>query len=1290
MKSTVLKKLLITLALLVCVALALTSCGKDDDKVVDVTVGESGSFGYTVVYGQASNLGSRWATGAVRNFIYQKFGVDVKPVKDTEAEAANELLVGDTSRALSQELKAAAMEGRTNEDDVWAFGYRDGKLAIYANSQSAFDRAMAMLEGQYMKDGKLVVSSDLWSLNVYTKAEKDAAAKAEEETYYAARLAELKEENAKFTQAQFGGEPKSMGTSPYAAPEAYPTAGEHPRVFLTKSDIPTIKALLEKPEMRDYSIAYWALANEKNFTGVFKDTVKNGVTIRWNTHYFEVVEAKALAYLLTGDELYGYEAIVAIKNMMLTLKYDAVIHSDTYHGADEIITHTAMVFDMCHDLLSEEDKNQLLGGICNLMWPQMEFKFPPTSLSAVSGHGTGSQFLRTYVAVALAVYDEMPDWWEFVGGRYYEEYLPVINYCYQGGFVSQGTSNYGDLKLQVNFLSAFYVRNATGDMPLVKNGRLAPYYMLGYIMANDKYFMTGDGGRPQNGGSVTPHYFILGANLFNDPTLAAWGKYFTANYSTGFAHRYSRTISHSNVLCWLAKSPEPIGDPKESTELIQYLPYPSNNMTARNSWDSDAAVVLMRIGGITMTNHDGNDAGTFHIYYKGLLAATSGSYSDYGSTHHQYYLRDTISYNGLLIYNPSLGTDTPTLGTKKDENGNTVDNPLDVKNGSTYFYTGGQKNPGGAGDYDNWTGGNFETGTVVAYDQKYVNGEAKYAYINGDITKAYNSATVAFAARRMLTVYTGDENYPMIFFTFDTMTSTDESFRKSFLLHTVFEPTVDKTNMTASVTNGDGRLNLVSVYGPDFIEKIGGEGYAYWISGSTFYNEDGTLNGKNCVDKATPKDNSTVIWGRVELVKEGGNLTDNFLTAMYVTDASNTQTLGTEKFHEGNVWGVKIKNIISAFVEGEIATHKEFTFTTSGEGTHEYYISGVEKGTWSIYVNGQRISNIKVTGDSDLLYFKAPTGTVRIAPNEDVIGVSGGKITYEAFGGILPFDAPEMYKIDEVTPLPTEVVRDNDVFLGWYTSATFDESTRITEIPVGTEGTVRLFAKFKSVYLSIDYDSVTENVNVQESEKTVDGIRYSGSSKVGSSFIIKTDSDGENYLEWKKGTNDPNIAIENSNKNFSQMTTDSDETVSYTMTFARDGSNPVTTIEFRIMSRKSTNDKTAKLYFAYILANGEVRLASRTGALVATLDEGEKVTLRIAVDFKNAKVTAYNEDGTEIASEALTVPSNTTASTLSEFRTHCDSYLLYPYSFDTKATDERVIRIYDIRIEEGNAFANAN
>ena len=69
------------------------------------------------------------------------------------------------------------------------------------------------------------------------------------------------------------------------------------------------------------------------------------------------------------------------------------------------------------------------------------------------------------------------------------------------------------------------------------------------------------------------------------------------------------------------------------------------------------------------------------------------------------------------------------------------------------------------------------------------------------------------------------------------------------------------------------------------------------------------------------------------------------------------------------------------------ATQKEYfsvekialSFTTEGEGTLHYYVSGVAAGSWTVRV-GSHTQTVTVTEESGLLVFSAPAGTVTLTP----------------------------------------------------------------------------------------------------------------------------------------------------------------------------------------------------------------------------------------------------------------------------------------------------------------------
>ena len=104
---------------------------------------------------------------------------------------------------------------------------------------------------------------------------------------------------------------------------------------------------------------------------------------------------------------------------------------------------------------------------------------------------------------------------------------------------------------------------------------------------------------------------------------------------------------------------DPNCEPRALSELpnTRYFGSPNGLMVARTGWkdgiDAPEAVAFMKIGEQWAANHHHLDAGTFQIYYKGILATDTGIYDAYGTSHDVNWNKETISHNGLLIYDPN-------------------------------------------------------------------------------------------------------------------------------------------------------------------------------------------------------------------------------------------------------------------------------------------------------------------------------------------------------------------------------------------------------------------------------------------------------------------------------------------------------------------------------------------------------------------------------------------------------------------------------------------------------------
>ena len=1264
--------LILSLVLFFTACFALSSCrrgeepdspdGPSEDTSLVYLV-RDGVTDYKIVYSSADTSGGTKAYRLNQLIGSSVGGVTLTTVTDSETESSKELIIGDTCRQLSSEIKARATDGAAQTDHVWGFYYKEGQLAFYYNTDVAFERGCEEFAAKFLKDSGLVVPTDTLSFGKLTAAEyekeledKAAEEKAEAE---AKKQAELDERltavkaamaAATFTDASFGADGNWQTT--YAMPEGvYSTdvklVNEHPRLFVTKADVKNLRATLEKDIYKNLSASFWALADSKNFTGVFPETTHDdGETSRYSELILQQIEARAMAYLVTGHKAYGYEAILGIKNAMLSLKFTSNIHLDVYHGPSHVMLMLAKVYDWCYDLLTEEDKKQLISGCVYLLITAQHFtdddfvleknkpskkgtlhtnkqpyglelglRFPPSGAS-YGGHATGPQFLRDHIAVTVAFADEVPSWWQYVGGKFYTEYLPAQKEFYKNGYVPSGTANYAPAKIICSAFAAYALKTGTGTNPYGDTLGKCSAFLLSHLLPNGRFFPTGDGSRSTTGVAMDHEFFFLLAGLYNDTFALEAAKKYSKDFSS-----YSKEDNDVSMfpvypglvtaICTVCDDPD--GNYPEDIPLYNYTPYPAGQMTVRNSWRADSAIVMMKIFERTNAMHDNFDAGSFQIYYKGLLACTSGAYN-WGSNEHFYYMQCTVSNNGLLVYNPAL----------KDNYGG--------------WYSGSQIRLDGADDFEDWVGGAYDIGKVTGVANGYASDgkTPTFAYISGDITNAYDDCTVDYVGRRMLTVYTNDADIPMVFFVYDSISSTDADFKKSFLLHCVKEPEISGTatnnsftvspnadgQMQATVTEGDGKLVLTNVSGGDLMHKIGGEGFAYWIGNENEF--DGTAaSGFNGVDPGRT-DSSNKIWGRIEVTARGETTTD-MLNTVYVTGAKSTAALASLGIETEKVVGAVMGKIAAVFVKDSERATSTIEFCASGEGNIDYYVSGLYAGTWDVYVNGSKVKTVKSSEDAGFIRFNAPAGDVRLVPGDDILKEGHSFVVFNANGGKMPEEYPKTYEEGVGLSLtgiaPT---RANYKFLGWYLDSKLTQP--IEEIPNVMTGTVKLYAKWTYSFIDVDFGKVT--VNASDGNTTTDGtgLVYYTTNKPGASFITKTDGDGKSYLEWDSGNAQVDSILRNKegSDNLSNML-DGNATVSYEFDIAGIEGSKAPPARLQILTSSSAGEGSGDFTVFEIKENGNVLLGRDATKVIGNVFDGVKI--RIAVDFKNSKLTAYLEDG---------------------------------------------------------------
>ena len=199
----------------------------------------------------------------------------------------------------------------------------------------------------------------------------------------------------------------------------------------------------------------------------------------------------------------------------------------------------------------------------------------------------------------------------------------------------------------------------------------------------------------------------------------------------------------------------------------------------RDSWDFEQnTLVAFKSSPFYSFNHHHRDENAFTIYYKGPLAIDSGVYhasGGYGSEHWYNYYARSIAHNTILVYDP----DERVLGAGKSI--------LSIDGGQRVLANTepalGEILPGGKHHFDGILG--FEN-------------VADYAYSVGDATKAYDPAKLSLFRRTLIYLRNHSYDHPLIL-VHDRVISTDPSFKKTYLLHSILKPRVSGDVATISL-----------------------------------------------------------------------------------------------------------------------------------------------------------------------------------------------------------------------------------------------------------------------------------------------------------------------------------------------------------------------------------------------------------------------------------------------------------------------------------------------------------
>ncbi len=988
--------------LIISVFLVLTSC-KSEEITGSQDIFSDGKTDYTIVTAEGASDEAKELAKALSDLS----GAYPNTVTDKAPETELEILIGDTNRAATGEVVKKLQSIATASAFKYIVAESDGKLVILADNAVGYIYALEYIKAAYIKNGSFSIprgtcdikeviwddyySSDLYLDRITSEADKDRFESLKDHLKDETNRYDDNNENTIMTVEQAIAEYKKLAASfntkdfgeytadifkdgnKYREPTVRPS-GAHPSLLFTENSIDSVRENLTAAENTAAYKRYIALSDAP-CDGKFS-SLSGNMTHNYDSGMVGQIEAKAFRYAMTGDEMYGYEAIVAVKNAMLTINVPHTV-GDWCRTYGHLMYVAACVYDWCYDLLTDADKAQIIAGGVNLLGMHLEVvcyvsstNKVPTAQGTMYGHGAEDQLVVDYFSFAIATFSDAPEIYELVGGRVLNDYVEAQNHLYASGTQWEG-SWYNSYRTHPALMANIFVNRMTdGAVTPFENVGNAVVTSLHTLRPDGQIFRIGDFYHREN----QNHYdfTVMGAvcfyagNFYEDPRVKA----FAYEHRDNFTYFTYGTTGLSPIQFLINNDPEVSHTYEGTAPLTRTTTFPYTSLFAKSANnDKNAFSVYMSMAETFASSHGHMECGSFQIFYKGILASESGSYDSWGGTHHMGYTMQSIASNSLLIYNPAL----------KDQK---------ISGRENMIYTGSQSVSNGAKLPETLEqllahpayGQCTSLGVAnVEEDGKYL-----YSYMGGDMTKAYDAVTVGEkgeVTRYMFSVATGDENCPLVFLTFDRITAANASFHKAALIHTQEAPTVkDGFAIITNTKNGNSGKLVVQSVGFDTEYTVwGGEGKEFWIPGVDENGNYSLEDGKNLAPSREPSDISEYGWGRIEISPKVAEKTNYMLTVMYVTDASNNKapTKATEIISD-SLAGASIFGKAVMFPESEKLLTNEASFTLN-EGA-ECFVAGVSAGTWTVS-DGTNTQTIEVKDGTNLITFTADSaGTYTITP----------------------------------------------------------------------------------------------------------------------------------------------------------------------------------------------------------------------------------------------------------------------------------------------------------------------
>ncbi len=750
-------------------------------------------------------------------------------------------------------------------------------------------------------------------------------------------------------------------------PPFTPPAGVHPRVLFRSEDIPKIKENAKHPVLA----TMYSQVKQRAFLDMDCHMPDNGGVNNVSIDHVFNIQCRALMYALgEADENHAKQTVQHMKDMYDTLVWSSANDITRQMGA--VLATSGCVYDWCFDVLTEEDKDYFILQMKRLAL-KMEIGFPAGMGETFAGHGGEGELFYFQSTAGIAIYDEDPQMYNAAAGVLYE-YMFETRKAFNASGIHPAGSAYGPVRAMWEVIGQLVFERMGDESVMGNDFDKIPLTTIHMRQPNGMYVEDGDTWIGISS-ATGPTY------QSNDLPLMVYSSYYDNPYVYGEAvkqlsirgYNAGSSIYDNGVLALLFLDPNKEfaypDDYGKEEPLTHFTSYPITTMNARTSWRQgmlgETAQVFVNGQEKLVGDHDHehSDIGSFSIYYKGLLTSGGGTYSGeaggWGIPHYYNYYRRTVSKNCVTVYDPN-----ETFGI--------TGYPLnyDLAN------DGGQRFEENSKTYDEFVShkDHARTDSVYAGPNRET---PEFSYLKTDLTNAYSDKITGYT-RSTVALNLFSTDYPLAFICYDNISSSDETFKKTWNLQSIDTEPVTEGNITTIERNTYGYTGklVVQTMIPEgqnaVFTNVGGQGKESFVDGVNYdnwetYHEQG-------------------LW-RLELSPKEPAKDDVFLNAMYVTDKTkNLPALPMTKYETEMFYGVGVMDRLVFFSKQRDMTSASFTLSVP-ESEYEkmsVLVTDVAKGKWQ--VSGTNEDTVFETGeDENVIYLRLSAGDYTFTKVDDAI-----------------------------------------------------------------------------------------------------------------------------------------------------------------------------------------------------------------------------------------------------------------------------------------------------------------